>query len=225
MLSRSLASGCASLIAVSGFAGLALGNPVNGFYFDAPHCDNHGPQTAWAEIGTLGLFPTQCRIDSSSVISNVASCPTDDPNMLNYRVRIVNTSGQQWQNLFYVADVDTTISNDDGFAWSSLVPGATGQAFRIDSVGINKPLLFESILADGIFQAGEIWEFVIQDYFNVHGFAAHDFSSIDFAGGSGIIPPTSSGSIVAFNPVPAPGTAALLGLGACAACRRRRAGH
>ncbi len=204
-------------------AAAASANPVSGTYFDTANNDNHGTQQAIWEIGTGSLFTPGFQIISSSVVTGLSSSPGDNININNFLVRMVNTTGQNWKNLFYVADPDTNISNDDGAAWSNAAPGAIGHAFRIDSIGINTPLVSESMNSDGVFQAGEIWEFIIQDYFNTNGFLAHDFSSLDFAGGSMMIPPTSSGSIIAF--VPAPGSLALLGLGGLAAGRRRRAAH
>jgi MYXO-CTERM domain-containing protein len=34
---------------------------------------------------------------------------------------------------------------------------------RIDRIGDNQPLYFESMDQDGIFQAGETWQFIVQD--------------------------------------------------------------
>lgn len=37
-------------------------------------------------------------------------------------------------------------------------------AFKTDSIGANQPLISESLIADNIWQAGEVWEFVLQAY-------------------------------------------------------------
>lgn len=200
-------------------ASLAVANPVSGVYVDTNHCDNQGTQQAYEELGTF-VFPPDELIDSISTVTSLSACVAhDDPNMANYLVRITNLTTRNWHNLFYVGDIDTTLSNEDGVAWSAAAPGATGQAFRIDAVGFNRNLVSESMLADGIFQVGETWEFIIQDFSSAWGGAAHDFSSLDFAGASTPVP-GSTGSIVAM--IPSPGSLALLGAGGLLGIRRRR---
>lgn len=202
------------------FAGVAAANPVNGNYFDGPDCDVHGNLRAIEELGEGPLFPADELISTVWTTTNQRACPvTDDPNFPNVLVEMTNLSGLYWNNLFYVADLDTSISNVDGFADSAAAPGAVGQAFRIDALGSNRNLIFESMTADGIFEPGEIWGFIIQDYANAAGLPP-SFGSLDFAGGSSF-GPDSTGSIVQFV-VPAPGSLALLGLGGMACIRRRR---
>lgn len=201
-------------------AGTALANPVNGDYFDGPDCDTHGNLRAIEELGEGPLFPADELIATVWTQIGQSACPmTDDPNIPNVLVEMTNLSGRYWDNLFYVADPDTTISNVDGFAFSAVAPGVVGQAFRIDRVGMNRNLLVESMTPDNIFEPGEIWAFIIQDYSNAAGLPP-SFGSLDFAGGS-LPSPDSTGSIVQFV-VPAPGSLALLGLGGFAAVRRRR---
>jgi len=51
-------------------------------------------------------------------------------------------------------------------------------AFVIDNVGINRPLVSESINPDLIFQPNETWEFIIQDYVNLlYQYPPHLFDS------------------------------------------------
>ena len=67
--------------------------------------------------------------------------------------------------MWYVADFpDTRITNWDGSVNGSL-------AFKIDNVGINQPLIGESINVNGIFEPGEIWDFIIDGYQNNFGAA------------------------------------------------------
>ncbi|QKK09420.1 MAG: PEP-CTERM sorting domain-containing protein [Planctomycetota bacterium] len=201
-------------------AGSAAANPVNGNYVDVPMCDSHGNLIAIEELGEGPLFPTDELISTVWTTTNQSACVmSDDPNMPNVLVEMTNLSGRYWNNLFYVADLDTSISNVDGLADSAAAPGAVGEAFRIDALGSNRNLLVESIAVDGIFEPGEIWAFIIQDYANAAGLPP-SFGSLDFAGGSSF-GPDSTGSIVQFV-VPAPGSLALLGFGGMACIKRRR---
>jgi hypothetical protein len=141
-------------------------------------------------------------------------------------VNMTNLTSTDFQEVWYVADPETSLTN-----WDGLVNGE--EAFRIDSQindpgGINHPLMYESMVYDGVFQAGETWEFIIQDYFNALGLAASLLDSC--AGGppctSGLVGslsaggPPSSGSIIAL--IPEPSTALLFGLGLTALALRRR---
>ncbi|MFG0259057.1 MAG: PEP-CTERM sorting domain-containing protein [Phycisphaerales bacterium JB041] len=202
------------------FAGTAAANPVQGNYFDGPLCDSHGNLNAIEELGEGPLFPTDELISTVWTLTNQPACVmSDDPNFPNVLVEMTNLSGRYWDNLFYVGDIDTSVSNIDGFADSAAAPGVVGQAFRIDALGSNRNLVVESMTADGIFEPGEIWAFIIQDYANAAGLPP-SFGSLDFAGASSF-GPDSTGSIVQFV-VPAPGSLALLGLGGAACIRRRR---
>lgn len=214
-------------IALAMSAGAALGNPVQGRYLDGPLCDNHGPQFAIEELGNMPLFPTNEWIDSSSTFTQQVACPmTDNPAIPNALIVMTNMTTTTWQDLYYVADPETTFSNVDGRAESFAAAGIFTDAMRIDAVGVNRNLISESIIADGLFQPGETWRFIVQDYANLLGAPAGSFTSLDFAGASagpgvpGIVP--SSGSIVQMV-VPSPATVSLAGVGVVAALRRRRA--
>jgi len=215
-----------ALIALAGStlaASAALANPVDGVYQDLATCDDHGTLEAYEELGNGTLFPMDEFIEASASIIDISACTvTDDATVANALVTMTNLSGQDWTDLFYVADPETRISNVDGIATTDVVPNAASiftEAFRIDREGSNRPLLAESGAADGIFSAGETWEFIIQDFSNLLGLGAADFTSLDFSGGSSTN--FSTGSIVAFQ-VPAPGAGALFGLAGLAAARRRR---
>ncbi len=211
-----------ALFALAALNGAALANPVNGSYSDLPNCDNHGPLVAVEELGTGPLFPSDELISAVSTFVNTTVCPlTDDPSMPNVLVEIRNLSGRAWTDLYYVADPGTTFSNYDGIGVSATVPGVSGLAVRLDEMGGNKPLVFESMVGDGIFAVGETWRFVLQDWSDAAGLSADMMGSLDFAGASfGDF--DSTGSIVQFLQVPAPSAAMLFGIGSLTVVRRRR---
>ncbi len=216
---------CASIGAAALLATSAGALPVDGRYLEDPRCDFFGPLIAIEELGTGPAFPPDEFITAVSTFTQETACfgEPDDPSIPNALVVMTNLTGRFWTDLFYVGDVQTTFTNVDGLATSDEVPppGAfVTFAFRIDSIGVNTPLVFESIAADGVFAPGETWHFIIQDYVNTLGLPASALSSPDFAGGS-FGDPTSSGSIVQFV-VPTPGSAALAAIALGAMVRRRR---
>ena len=161
------------------------------------------------ELGTNpptgGQFP-QSELLSSSYFDDTTYVPCaeteDDPQFPNTVVEITNLTGLTWSSVWYVADVETVLGNEDGW-----ING--GQAFKIDNVGINTPLIYESMIVNNIFEPGEIWRFVIQDYSNGNLLSPADFSSVG-VGGLSFMDYESSGSIVA---IPAPGAILLCSIG------------
>jgi len=179
------------------------------------------------ELGNAPAFPPDELIDSWTVgVDPYVPCPASDfPGVPNIRVAMVNLTGKAWDTVYYVADWGLTfVSNMDEFV------GQAGTAppwlaFKIDSLGENTPLVLESMIADNIWQPGERWEFILQDYWNSAGGLAHQFGSMGIAAGSvgdnipgGVV---STGSILV--PEPAWGFAgmALAGLVAVVILRRR----
>jgi MYXO-CTERM domain-containing protein len=191
---------------------------------DTPHCDPLMNLTFVHELGlATGGFPTNEEIDAFANVIPQAACPShDNPNQPNVAIRMVNLSGIPWVDVHYVADPGlagapgTIISNEDGLV-------NAGQAFRIDNVGVNQPLINESINANLIFEPGEFcefWTFIIDDYVNTGGIPANAFTSIGV--GNGSFGPPSSGSIIAIA-VPEPSSLAVAAmLGMAPLLRRRR---
>jgi hypothetical protein len=185
-----------------------------------------GNKIDWATGGMLPFpFPNNEWIISTVLEPDFPYTPCSenpDTELPNPLVTIVNMTGLYWNDLWYVGDADptgfpdTTLTNMDGW-----VNG--GLAFKIDSIGKNKPLFFEDMTPDNIFEPGETWGFVIQDYQNPFGLPASAFGSIGVGTGSGLPfdPLFSSGSIIA---IPAPGAILLgsIGVGLVGWLRRRR---
>src|SRR6185503_13401229 len=90
---------------------------------------------------------------------NFSPCPSgiDSPFVPNQRVSITNLNNVAYNDVWYVGDPETNVSNYDGIVNNF-------PAFHIDNVGVNQPLISESLVADLIFDVGETWVFVIQDF-------------------------------------------------------------
>jgi hypothetical protein len=205
------------------FPALALAVPTDVVSEELPECDPLLVPHLVDELGLAPVFPPDELIEAVATFVNEAACPPDAPDLPNPLVVMTNSTPTDWAEVWYVADpfpatggVGTSISNFDG-----IVNG--GLAFKIDAVGVNKPLVFESIAFDGIFESGETWHFIIDDYVNTGGLSPALFDSIGVGSFSAGGPP-SSGSIIAV-PVPEPGTLALLLIGGAVIAGRLRSGR
>jgi hypothetical protein len=159
-------------------------------------------------------FPDDELIASSEYIATYRPCleNPDDLEIPNIAVSITNLTTKSWWDLHYVADPETMLQNYDKNRLNGQL------AFKIDYTGNNAPLMSESIAPDLVFQPGETWVFVIQDYTNGKGLPASAFGSLGV--GSGSTGDTiSSGSIIA---IPEPATICILGLGALSLVRRKK---
>ena len=220
---------CAGVLAVTP----ALAVPTHVLHENLQHCD---PLFVPQFVHELGIapaftpFPDEL-IDAVSTFTQDPACPpADDPLIANRLVVMTNLTGIAWRDVWYVADppnaaggAGTTITNYDGLVDAFPGSATPGQAFQIDTLGINKPLVFESIAANGIFEVGEVWHFIIQDYVNTAAPALLPelFNSVGVASASAGGPP-SSGSIIAVA-IPEPNAVAAIGLvTATLGIRRRR---
>lgn len=168
------------------------------------------------ELGYMIPFPASESITSDWAFAGYTPCSEepDDPGVPNVIVSITNTTGLKWSGLWYVADPETWLANDDG-----IINGC--RAFKIDNVGRNTPLFYEDN-PDGIFAPGETWQFVIQDYINMldPDFPASFFGSVG-VGVNSAGDYSSTGSIIA---IPAPDAILLgsIGAGLVGWLRKRR---
>jgi hypothetical protein len=226
------------LATVALLGALALAAPASAvrtsvIHGDATNCDTLVVPARVDELGLgaasvpAGPFPAGEEITASATSTALTACGYDFNNVL---VTMTNLTPFDFQEVWYVGDWENGVLNLDGYV-DNAGGGVCGTvddwcpAFRIDSAvsdpgGINQPLVFESMTADDVFQAGETWEFVIAGYFNTLGLPASALSSIGVGSASQGAP--SSGSIIAV--IPEPSTAFLLGFGlmALAGGRRRR---
>jgi len=206
-------------------AGTAKAVPMTVTYEDTPQCDPLFVPRQVHELGNPpappfgppGPFPVGEAIASTFGFAQGRPCSTIplSPNGIIWFVDILNLTGIDWVEVWYVGDPQTLISSYDGVVGA---PGTTpGRAFRIDTVGVNTPLGFESIAPDGIFQAGELWRFYIQ--FDANSAPSpHPFGSIGVTSSSPA--DGSNGSIIAFVPEPASFALAALAMAGLVAARR-----
>jgi hypothetical protein len=202
------ASACCAL------ASAAAAVPVELSWFDTPFCDVLSLPPSMHELGNPPGFPKDELISSFDTMKKFPACaPTDNPLIPNVLVSMTNLTATFWMDVHYVADPETFISNDDG-----MVNGEF--AFRIDTIGINTPLVFESITFDGIFEPSETWNFIIQDYINGPGLPPSLFGSVGAVGGMSGGDLLSSGSIIA-REVPGPAGAVLIAIAMASMPRSR----
>jgi len=209
-----------TLCGVIASASSALAVPVSLTWNEVGGQDNNYWSCDWHELGDG--FPVEEKISSSHSETTYRPCNEnpDDPMIPNIEVSITNLSGRSWEKLEYVADPETSIQNYDEWRVNC------EEAFLIDNVGANTPLRSESLTANLIFEPGETWVFVIQDYVNSLGGPATPFDSYDATNNVGQVGnqsagwTPSTGSIIAC--VPEPASLTLLALGGLALLRRRR---
>lgn len=220
---------CLAMFVVQATESFAL--PVNVVHMDTPACDPlFIPKDGVHEIGDSTIFPSdEALFSMDQGPSNFAPCPpTNDTAIPDPVVEMRNLSGRDWLEVWYVADRETTITNFDGEADDAAF-APLQEAFRIDNDikdpgGIHHPLVFESMTPDGIWEAGESWRFILQDYSNLLGLPPSALDSLGVGSASGPSPAgvaSSSGSIIGIT-VPEPASLGLLFIGCVGCCVARR---
>ena len=202
-------------ICVLASAGAAFAVPVTVTHNNSAACDPLFVPNDVHELGTAG-FPANESILASDAPTPLQACIGG--GAVETLVSITNVTGIDWDEVWYVTDPETTIANFDG-----TVNGE--QAFRIDAVGINAPLVAEigGFLA-GVFEAGETWDFIIEGYFNTFGLTPSAFASVGLVGALSAGDSLSTGSIIATpRTLPEPSALLFLAMGAALAARRARA--
>ena len=210
--------------------------PTKIAHVNTPDCDDLFIPEDVHEIGHFLEFPGTDEDLASANLGQTADppCPASHIGTANFIIDIRNLTGKDWLEVWYVADSETTITNFDGEANDIGFPPLQ-EAFRIDNMvsdpgGSHHPLIAESMNPDGIWEAGESWQFILQDYSNTLGLPPEALTSLGV--GSASTTPTmvtdaagnallSSGSIIAIE-VPEPATCVLMAIGFAAAAFRRR---
>ena len=205
--------------------GTAQAEPVEVYTENDPVQDDWSLDGWMIELGNQAPFPDEERITSSDTTTEYIPCPSewDSEGPANVEVTITNMTGVAWDAVYYVADPNTTFTNMDELVGQ--VGDATPDwAFKIDSIGLNTPLVSESMTANDIFEVGEIWKFVIQNYANGLALAPSLFASRT-GPGIGAISSFSSGDVASSGSiiVPEPATLVLLALGGLLLRRRKSA--
>lgn len=79
-------------------------------------------------------------------------------NATHYEIVMINNSGRSFSDVWFVADSPNF--------WVGEYDGSVnnGPAMRIDSSGVNQPLISESMTANEIFEPGETWIFRINNW-------------------------------------------------------------
>lgn len=134
--------------------------PGSYVFVEDPRCDPHSI-TLTHELGEAPAFPIDELISATSIgpISLPLTCTTVGPGELpnDFLVTITNLSPFSWIELFFVADEGILFGNVDG-----MING--GNAFKIDTTGVNAPLLSGDTAGDGVFSPGEAWTFIVQNW-------------------------------------------------------------
>ena len=141
----------------------AAGVPLDVYSIDGPQ----DPLLLNGPVHELGetVFPPDEMVISVWDLTDQTACfdGSDNPTIPNVLVSMTNLTGIDWYDVHFVSDLDNlqapngtpvpgaSISNFDGWIGNAGLDDHA-EAFKIDSIGINTPLVFESLIPDEIFQ-------------------------------------------------------------------------
>jgi len=172
---------------------------TNVVHQDNPNiCDTLVVPNLVDELGNKPAFPNNEWIVSLHSSTNTVACTTNQSTN-NVLVSITNAvmPPRSFSDLWYVVDADSSITH-----WNGGVGPNSNRAIKIDSVGINQPLVNEigGAIA-GVFEPGETWQFILDGYSGPAG--ASQFGSVGVPSQISGTPPVnespsiSTGSIIA----------------------------
>jgi len=191
----------------------ASGVPSNVAFSDDARCDAITDQVLTEELGQFPNFPLDERLAllSSSPPAPLPGCGGTIGEGVPVVIR--NLSSVAYQDVFAVAGptavFGSLFTDADGTVLTDLGPA---DAFRIDAVGVNQPLLFESMTADGILEPGEVWTFAVHSQAYLAEVLVGDFAAL-FATSVGV----GSADVDTFQGFPLPYMSILASPVPCAA--------
>jgi len=164
-------------------------------------CDDLDIPTNVEELGLLGQFrPIRGDAISLSVtappFNPILGCRDGIGDTNPFFVFIKNENSRTFSDLWFIVDLGSSFSNVDGLARGTGtfdIPVFTS-AFKIDSIGNNKPLLAESINANGFFEPGEIWVFVVDGWDGDFTLTPRNLATVGISSGDRV---RSTASIIA----------------------------
>ena len=202
--------------------------PINGRYVDDARCDPQPNISLTHELGLISPFPINEALEITFQPTQNVVCVAQDGLANDWNVQIRNLSGIAWQDVHFVSDFGAPFGNADGVIEDLIgAPNVFSDAMRIDSLGINNNLFFESGPANNILDVAETWRFNVSNFMAASpagGFQPPIFITPGkFAGSSPFGTTNGTASILA-NPVPEPTTSVIL-VGAAVALMMRRPGR
>lgn len=214
--------------AIFGAVNVAQAVPVVGQYQEDARCDTLPNQALADELGQVTFFPLNEAVEVATQATSQNVCAQPDGLANDWNVQIRNLTGVAWKDLFLVVDAGATLGNSDGMIRDAVgAPTIFADAMRIDSLGINNNLFFESGPVNNIFDVGEVWRFNVSNFNNATaagGFQPPIFVTPGKFAGSSPLGTTNGNASILATPVPEPATASML-LGAAAALLLRRPGR
>ena len=187
--------------------------PLLTTFSDDARGDAVSDRTLTDELGKASHFPAGEQISGGAAVPPMGGA--------DVTLGIQNLNSVAYRDVFIVAGPTSVFGslliNADGTVSTDLGPA---DAFRIDAVGLNLPLQFESMTADGIFEPGEVWTVLVLSVAYNSQVLVGDFAALfgtSLGIGSADVDtfqgfPLAHMSIMAV-PVPEPSSAALLAVG------------